>query len=143
MNAPDATRTCGDAGGLTKAGTACRCSMNLSPANGRCVMHDNERLAERLAIRSAGGAASKVAKTKAKAADASEVPAAPRTLSDAVAVSSWITHAVLIGEIDVRVAEAATKSVRQFQLSEEKRALEGEIKKLRAELAAARGKAKP
>ena len=106
-------------------------------------MHDPERVAERLAIHSAGGAASKKAKTKAKAADASETPNAPRTLADAVAVASWITRAVLIGEIDVRVAEAATKAVRQFQLGEEKRALEGEIKALRAELAAARGKAKP
>lgn len=143
MNAADGTRTCGDAGGVTKAGAPCRSFLNISPASGRCAMHDDARKAERLAIHSAGGSASKVAKTKAKAADASEAPAAPRTLADAVAVASWITRSVLIGAIDVRVAEAATKAVRQFQLGEEKRALESEIKKLRSELAAARGKAKP
>jgi hypothetical protein len=135
----DVTRRCG---APTKAGAPCRTAMNLADS-GLCVQHDPERVAVRLAMVQSGGHASAVTRIRAKAAPASEVPKAPRTLADAVSIASWITRAVLTGTIDVRVAEAGTKAVRQFQLGEEKRALEGEIKKLRAELAAARGKAKP
>lgn len=94
--------------------------MNLSATTGRCIQHDEERVAERAAMRSAGGDASRVSKVKAKAADPAKAPKAPRTLDDAVKVASWVTRAVLTGVIDVRVAEAATKAVRQFQLGEEK-----------------------
>jgi hypothetical protein len=55
-------------------------------------------------------------------------------LDDAVKVASWITRAVLVGEIDTRVAEAATKAVRQFQLGEEKANLLKQIAELKARL---------
>lgn len=101
-------------------------------------MHDESRIAERARVRSAGGDAAKVAKTKAKAADPATVPPRMKSLADAVSVASWIVDAVLCGAIDARTAESATKAVRQFQLGEEKATLLREITKLRAELAAAR-----
>ena len=132
------TTTCGDGGGTTKAGTPCRCALNLSPTSGLCMQHDPDRQAERDAMRAAGGKASGPAKRRAKAADPAVVPDAPKSLADAVRLASWIVRATLAGEIDVRVSEAATKAVRQFQLGEEKRVLEAEVRKLRAELAEAR-----
>jgi hypothetical protein len=141
------TQTCGAAGGVTLAGAPCKSWLNLSPTSGKCLMHDEERVAERARATSVGGKASKAAQVKAKAANPANAPKAPKTLDDAVAVASWITRAVLTGEIDVRVAEAAVKAVRQFQLGEEKRGYEvqiktmrAEIKKLRTELDAAHGK---
>lgn len=135
---------CGENGGVTKAGAPCSVAMNLSPTNGLCVMHDPERATDAAAMRAAGQRANGAANRRAKAADPDTVPPAPKTLEDAVFLAAWITRAVLIGDIDVRVAEAATKAVRQFQLGEEKRAMEAEIKHLRAELAAAqKGVARP
>jgi len=101
-------------------------------------MHDDARASERTAMRSRGGHESKLTKQREKAALPADVPKAPRTLQDAVDIASWITRSVLIGEIDVRVAEAATKSCRQYQLSLEKRVLEKEIAALRAQLAEAK-----
>ena len=129
------TETCGDSGGTTKAGTPCRCALNLSPTSGLCVQHDPDRQAERDAMRAAGGKASGPAKRRAKAADPAVVPKAPQTLADAVALASWITHAVLIGDVDARTAESATKSLRQFQLTVEKKALEDRVKLLTRRLA--------
>jgi hypothetical protein len=108
--------------------------MNLSPTTGRCVQHCPERAAERAAMQSAGGAAAKVAKRQAKAADTSAVPPRMRTLGDAVSVAAWIVDSVLRGAIDARTAEAATKSVRQFQLGEEKRALQDRVRELERRL---------
>ena len=104
------------------------------------MSHDPERAEELRAVHAAGGKAAGVAKRHAKAALPDGVPKAPRSLDDASQIASWITRAVLIGEIDVRVAEAATKAVRQFQLTEEKRAMQAELKALRAQLDAAKRK---
>ena len=87
-------------------------------------------------MRVKGGRASGESKRREKAAHPENAPRAPKSLADAVQVASWITHAVLVGEIDVRVAEAATKAVRQFQLGEEKRALVEKVKTLNAKLRA-------
>jgi hypothetical protein len=108
--------------------------MNLSTVNGRCIQHDDTRAEERAAMRAAGGTATGAARQRSKAADPSNAPKAPRTLDDAVRIASWITRAVLIGDIDVRVAEAATKAVRQFQLGEEKADLLRRIATLEAQL---------
>src|ERR1019366_3860860 len=130
-NQPQGARTpraCGDAGGMTKAGTPCRSVLNLSPATGKCLMHDETRATERASMRSAGGAAAKVARTKGKAADPVTVPPRMKTLADAVAMASWITNAVMRGEVEARTAESATKACRQFQLGEEKATLLKRIK---------------
>lgn len=129
--------TCGEAGGMAKAGTPCRSTMGLSEMSGLCLVHDPERVAERTLMRSAGGKASKGWRTKAKAADPETVPPRMTSLADAVTVASWIVDAVLRGDVDARTAEAATKACRQFQLGEEKATLLREITKLRTELAAA------
>jgi len=130
--------TCGDAGGITKAGAPCRTTMNLSATTGRCVQHDPERAAERAAMQSAGGTAAKVAKVRAKAADPSTVPNAPQTIEDAERFASWLTHAVCVGGIDARTAHEAAVCLREFRGAAEKRIMEREIKALRAELAAAK-----
>lgn len=129
--------TCGDAGGITKAGAPCRCSMNLSAA-GLCIVHDPERAAIRAEMRAAGGSAAAVAKRRRKAADPVKVPRAPKTIEDAEKFASWLTHAVCIGEIDARTAHEAAVCLREFRGASEKRIMEAELKALRAELAAAR-----
>lgn len=136
MSAP-IPRTCGDSGGRTLAGSPCRSTLNLG-SDGMCIQHSPLREAERAALRVAGGKAAGVAKRKAKAAEPDEVPAEPKSLADAVRIASWVTRAVLIGKIDVRVAEAATKAVRQFQLGEEKARMERELRDLRREVASLR-----
>lgn len=132
-NQPQGARTCG---GTKANGSPCRSFLNLS-ASGFCLMHDPERAGQRAAMRSAGGAAAKVARSRGRAADPATVPPRMKSLADAVSVASWIVDAVLRGDVDARTAESATKAVRQFQLGEEKATLLREIKKLRAELAAA------
>jgi hypothetical protein len=110
--------------------------MNLSPATGLCLMHDPARGAERQAVRSAGGAAAKVAKRQAKAADT--VPPAPKTIEDAERFASWLTFTVCSGGIDARTAHEAAVCLREFRGASEKRIMARELKALRAELAAAR-----
>lgn len=103
--------------------------MNLG-STGLCLVHDPYRRAEAQAARGAGARAKGRAIQKRKAALPKDCPRAPRTLEDAEQVASWITFATLSGEIDVRVAEAATKAVRQFQLTIEKRTLQDRVKEL-------------
>src|SRR5205814_6373986 len=95
-------RTCGDAGGLTKAGAPCRSTLHLS-ATGLCLMHDPERTEARAAMRAQGGVAA-AAKRKAKTAAASpdDVPAPPVTLDDAVKYFAWLTNAIASGKLDAR-----------------------------------------
>lgn len=125
--------------GAPKAsGETCRVSIGLSPTNGRCIVHDPDRIEEARQRRSLGGKASNEARRKARAALPENVPAAPRTLEDAGRIASWITRATLIGEIDARTSEAATKAVRQFQLTIEKKELVARIKALEAMLAQAK-----
>lgn len=122
----------------TKAGTPCRGTLNISATSGKCLMHDDERMAERAAMRTAGGNASKVAKMKAKAANPANVPEAPRTLDDAVKFAAWLTHAVVVGELDARTAHESAYSLNCFKAAVEKRDLQKEIASLRSELAEAR-----
>jgi hypothetical protein len=89
-------------------------------------------------MQSAGAIAKAEVMRRRKAALPAGVPRAPRTLEDAERVASWITRAVLVGDIDVRVAEAATKAVRQFQLVVEKRVLQDRVRELELMLREAR-----
>lgn len=125
--------------GYQKAGgDLCRVTIGLSPSNGRCIVHDPDRIEEAKQRRSLGGKASGESRRKARAALPADVPKAPKTLEDAATIASWITRATLIGEIDARTSEAATKAVRQFQLTIEKRELVARIKALETALAEAR-----
>ena len=132
------TTTCGAAGGRTKAGTACRSSLNLSPSSGLCMMHDPERVEERRAMHSAGGAAAKVAKRRAKAADPAAVPEIPKTLDDAATYFAWLVDQGARGAMDARTVHECAFALKGFQSAAEKRDMEREIKKLRDELADAR-----
>ncbi len=65
------------------------------------------------------------------------MPTRLETLDDATKLAAWITLACLRGQIDARTAESATKGVRQFQLSREKKELVDRIRVLEKALAAA------
>ncbi len=126
--------TCGEAGGITKAGTPCRARLNLSPTNGRCLQHDPERVEVARDMRLAGAHAAGKAQQKAKAALPDGVPGIPKTLDDAARFSAWTANAILEGKIDARTGEAAIKACRQFQLCEKERGLERKVKELEAQL---------
>ena len=130
-------RCCGDAGGLTKTGAPCRSFLNLS-ASGKCLMHDGARAAERAAMRSAGGAAAKVARSRGRAADPATVPPSPKNLEDATKYFAWLVDAGARGAMDARTVHECSFALKGFQSALEKRDLLREIQKLRAELAAAR-----
>lgn len=145
MSEIPATRRCGDAGGMTKAGAPCRTPLNLDPVTGLCLMHDPARLEQRRHVQTAGGNAKQRDRIRELAADPDTVPRQMRTLHDAVQMAAWIADKVLRGELDARTAESATKAVRQFQLAEEKATLlarlrdaETTIRRLEAQLKAAR-----
>ena len=116
-------------------GSPCRVTMGLDPVSGLCIVHDPARRDE-LRDRQAKGRAARGAEQRRK--PPAKMPPMPQSLEDAVRFASWLTWAVLVGEIDARTCESSTKALRQFQLGEEKRALQDEVKKLRAELADAR-----
>ena len=140
MTAPESTRSCGDNGGLTKAGTPCRSSLNLSLTNGRCAFHDPERAATVREMRAKGGVAAGRAKRQAKTADPATVPANPKTLDDAVAYASWLTRAVCVGDIDARTAHESAYALALFSSSVAKRELQREVAGLRRQLDAIKGK---
>jgi hypothetical protein len=128
------TKRCG---APTKSGLPCRTWLNLG-ATGLCLKHDPDRIQQVREMNVDGAIAAADSKRRAKAGQPKNVPNAPKSLRDAVRVASWITRAVLVGEIDVRVAEAATKAVRQFQLGLEKKELQDQVEELQALLAAAK-----
>ncbi|HEY4306557.1 MAG TPA: hypothetical protein VGM82_18925 [Gemmatimonadaceae bacterium] len=107
--------------------------MGLDPVSGLCAAHDPQRRDVMHARRVAGGRAGRAG--SAPAAKKLAIPAAPKTMDDAKELASWLTRAVIAEQIDARTCEAATKSLRQFQLVEEKRELLDEVKVLRAQVA--------
>ena len=138
LDAPPAGSTCGDNGGITRAGARCRASLNLSPSSGLCVQHDPDRVEVARQLRLTGGRASGLKQRLKKAALPEHVPRAPKTIADAEAFASWLTHAVCVGDIDARTAHEAAVCLREFRGASEKRILEREIKALRQELAEAK-----
>ncbi len=139
MTPQDDRPRCGDAGGTTKRGTPCLMFLELSETNGLCLQHDPERTAQADAMRKAGSAKMRSEWRRLQAGEETpvQIPPAPKTLRDAVKLSSWITRATLDRTIDVRVSSAATRALRQFQMSVEKRALEQRIEELQERLSRA------
>ncbi len=101
-------------------------------------MHDDERIAERARIRSAGGDASRVSKVRAKAADPATVPAPPKNLEDATKYFAWLVDAGATGKMDARTVHECSFALKGFQSALEKRDLLREIEQLRRDLATAR-----
>lgn len=62
----------------------------------------------------------------------------PKTLDDAVKWSAWAMHAAVTGVVDARTAHEVGFLVNSFTASLQKRDLQREIEKLRAELASAK-----
>lgn len=135
-------KTCGESGGTTQAGAPCRAFLNLNAESGLCLVHDDERIDARQAMRLAGAVANTRAARARRSAEGREgVPSAPQTIEDAERFASWLTHAVCAGEIDARSAHEAAVCLREFRGASEKRIIERELRELRAELAAARAEA--
>lgn len=134
-------RTCGDSGGRTKDGALCGSFMNLNEENGLCLFHDPLRRAEAKAMRRHGAKAKAEKMRREKAALPEGLPLSrpPRTLNEAETLASWIAYATLTGEIDARTGEAATKALRQFQLTVEKRTLQDRVRELQRKLKEATG----
>ncbi len=128
---------CGDAGGKTKAGTPCRSPLGLGE-NGLCMNHDPDRQAVAREVRAAGGRATGAARRAARVTLPGDVPAVPKTLDDAARYFAWLTNAIVTGRLDARSGHEAAFALKGFQSAAEKRDLQAEITKLRAELAAAR-----
>jgi hypothetical protein len=133
--------TCGDAGGISKRGTPCRVYMNLGAA-GLCLMHDPARVEEARASHVAGSHGRSAALRKAKAVLPEDCPKAPKTVADAEKFASWLTFAVVSGQIDARTAHEAALCLREFRSANSVRVLESEVKTLRRELAEAKDAAK-
>ena len=89
-------------------------------------------------MHSAGGAAAKVAKVRAAAADPAVVPEIPKTLDDAAKYFAWLVDQGARGAMDARTVHECAFALKGFQSAAEKRDMEREIKKLRDELAHAR-----
>lgn len=132
-----APRTCGDSGGMTKAGAPCRTTMNLS-ATGQCVQHDETRRAERAAMTVAGGLANGKRRRRALAAEPGTTPPVPETLEDAASYFAFLVNAGATGAMDARLVHECSFALKGFQSALEKRDLLREMKQLRADLAAAR-----
>jgi len=64
------------------------------------------------------------------------VPKAPKSLDDAVAFASWLTHAVCVGTLDARTAHESAYALNCFKESVAKRDLQREIAALRDQLEA-------
>jgi hypothetical protein len=105
--------------------------LGLSDENGRCGAHDPLRAEVMREGRAKGG---RSRKGRTAAAKSTEVPPAPTTLQDAVDWSSWAMRKVATGEIDARTGHEIGYLVNAFKGALEKRDLQKEIEKLRAEL---------
>ena len=114
------------------------CRGNPAPGATFCVHHAPEMKDEMQRRRAKGNASRGRLATTAKAAEVRGAPPPMTSLEDAVHVAAWITDAVLKGTLDARTAEAATKSVRQYQLGAEKADLLRRIKLLEQQLKAAK-----
>jgi hypothetical protein len=136
LDPPPTGPTCGSNGGRTKAGTACRSTLNLSPTSGMCVQHDPDRADQARALWAMGGRASGERKRRAKAALPEGVPSAPRCLEDAVKFASWLTRAIADGTIDARTGHESAYALNCFKAAAEKRDLERQVADLQAQLKA-------
>lgn len=125
------TRRCGDAGGVNAQGEPCEQSMNLNDQNGLCLWHDPTRKEQAQDARALGGRNRSLTRTVTIA----DAPSPPKTLEDAVEFSSWLAHAVLVGAIDARTAEASSKAISVFRSVAEKRDLERKVRLLESKVA--------
>lgn len=93
-----------------KRGGRCKCQNALAlqeDGTYLCVFHDPARRGRALAIQTKGG---KVRWERRPATP----PPPPTTLDEAIAYSSWLTHAVTSGHIDPRRAAEATRALGTF-----------------------------
>lgn len=74
-------------------------------------------------------------KARRGAPAASEVPAAPKTLEDAVAWASWTIHSVATGLVTTQQAREIANTIKVFIDAIEKRDVRGEIEELREAVA--------
>jgi hypothetical protein len=91
-------------------GDQCGMTNGLNPDTGLCLWHDPEREDEARRIRSKGGKR----KAEASAVLPPESPPAPTSVEDAAQLLSWLSHAVLRGEVDRHTARDVGYLLRAF-----------------------------
>ena len=131
-------RTCGDAGGVTKSGQPCRTTLNLSATNGRCLMHDLERIERRRAVRAAGGHATAEGRAErlaeAKASMPTDVPKAPRTLAQLARYLTWVLAATAERRLDPAVSRELVLGCRELRQTLDKSVLGPRLAKFKRQL---------
>lgn len=120
-----------------KDGSPCRVSFALSD-DGLCSAHDPARQAMREAALTKSVEVRQQRRIVAKTVLPEGMLRRPKTLDDAVRWSAWSMHACVTGVIDARTAHEVGYLVNAFTASLQKRDMQREIEKLRAELAAAK-----
>ncbi len=113
-----------------------RCGQKMS-AEGLCVFHDPGRKRQAQAARRKGAKASHKKKMdgRIRTVDASEAPPAPETIEDCAKWASWAVHAVAVGLIDARTADAVGKLLNALQRALKDSKVEADVAELRTKLA--------
>jgi hypothetical protein len=103
-----------------------RSHLNLE---GLCIWHDPERKGRAHRMRVKAG------KIGARRKWASATPPPPpQTLDDAVRYSSFVAHAVAIGDLDAKRGQVVTKAIEAFQRGLKERDLAKQVRELEAQV---------
>ena len=101
------------------------------------MWHDPDRKRQAEAARRKGAAAStkKRLDGKIKTVDVSEAPPAPESIGDCAKWASWAVHAVAVGLIDARTADAVGKLLNALQRALKDSKLADSVAALREQIA--------
>ena len=116
-----------------------RCRITVADGTRLCIWHDRSQAGRRRAatVRKRGGkeSARKKLEGRIKTVSASEAPPAPETIQDCARWASWATHAVAVGLIDARTADAVGKLLNALQRALRDSKVESDVAELRAQVA--------
>ena len=117
-------------------GTRCRQGSSLSDDR-LCLFHDPDRKRAATIARKRGGKAAQKKRMdgKIKTVSVSEAPPAPETIDDCAKWASWAVHAVAVGLIDARTADAVGKLLNALQRALKDSKVEADVAELRTQLA--------
>lgn len=115
-----------------------RCTKGAVAGSPWCFMHDPKRQEEVAAARRRGAEATKRRHSNIRTVDLEDTPGQIDTLADVATWLRWCAVAVATGKIDARTGHEVIVSLKELRPTLEKVGLEEEVRKLRAELAAAR-----
>jgi hypothetical protein len=114
------TKTCGDYGGVNKAGEPCGLTLGLNERTGLCIQHDPERAEERRAQVKRGGEGARITAWRNKLEKMTTAPEnlptdPPDTLERLASWHIWAAGAVATGEIDARTADSICRHLQQLR----------------------------